>query len=194
MSLDDLPAVTLPRALQAALLWRDPIGQLRRWSRRLGPIFTVSLPSAGEVVLVGDPTAAREILTSDPALSHTGSATGRVLPLLGGGCVLRLDGDLHRQRRRLLNGVFHGDSLTSRADLIGAVADRELDRWRTGTTLAAVPAMQTISFTVIAELVLVARLRSLVTFRDAQARTSLRSPRSRYDPVSLPRRPGDART
>src|SRR5947209_14556322 len=31
-------------------------------------------------------------------------------------------------------------------------------------------------------------------FDDAQARTSRRSPQSRYDPVSLPRRPCDART
>jgi 3-methyladenine DNA glycosylase AlkC len=35
---------------------------------------------------------------------------------------------------------------------------------------------------------------NLLTLRAAQARTSRRSPRSTYDPVSLPRRPCDART
>jgi hypothetical protein len=35
---------------------------------------------------------------------------------------------------------------------------------------------------------------SLFTLRAAQARTSRRSPWSTYDPVSLPRRPCDART
>jgi hypothetical protein len=42
--------------------------------------------------------------------------------------------------------------------------------------------------------VLVPCLLSLFTVRAAQARTSRRSPRSTYDPVSLPRRPCDART
>ncbi len=41
---------------------------------------------------------------------------------------------------------------------------------------------------------LVPRKESLFALGDAQARTSRRSPRSRYDPVSVPRRPGDART
>jgi hypothetical protein len=44
------------------------------------------------------------------------------------------------------------------------------------------------------ELYLVSRSLSLFTVRAAQARTSRRSPRSTYDPVSLPRRPCDART
>ena len=35
---------------------------------------------------------------------------------------------------------------------------------------------------------------NLLTLRAAHARTSRRSPRSTYDPVSLPRRPCDART
>jgi hypothetical protein len=35
---------------------------------------------------------------------------------------------------------------------------------------------------------------NLLTLRTAQARTSRRSPQSGYDPVSLPRRPCDART
>lgn len=40
----------------------------------------------------------------------------------------------------------------------------------------------------------VARRPDGPTFGDAQARTSRRSPQSTYDPIGLPRRPGDART
>ncbi len=43
-------------------------------------------------------------------------------------------------------------------------------------------------------LMLVSRSLSLFAVDVAQARTSRRSPRSTYDPVSLPRRPCDART
>src|SRR5688500_6845029 len=42
--------------------------------------------------------------------------------------------------------------------------------------------------------IVVTCLLSLFPVRAAQARTSRRSPRSTYDPVSLPRRPCDART
>lgn len=152
MSRTVVPAVTLPPLLPAVLLWRNPIGQLSRWSRRHGDLFTVCLASTGEVVVVGDPSVADQILTSDPALSRTGSATGRVLPLLGEACVLRQDGDPHRQRRRLLNTVFHGDSVTSRKELITALVDRELDTWASGQALAALPVMQNITFAVIADL------------------------------------------
>lgn len=119
MSRTVVPTVTLPPLLQAVLLWRDTIGQLSRWSRRHGDLFTLCLPSTGEVVVVGDPSAAHQILTSDPALSRTGSATGRVL----------------------LNAVFHGDSVTSRKELISALVDRQLDTWASGRVLAALPAM-----------------------------------------------------
>ncbi len=154
MSSTAVPAVTLPPLLQAVLLWRNPIGQLSSWSRRHGDLFTVCLPSTGEVVVVGDPSAAHQILTSDPAQSRAGAATGRVLPLLGEACVLRQDGEPHRQRRHLLNAVFHGDSVTSRKELITALVDRELDTWAPGQAVAALPAMQNITFAVIADLVL----------------------------------------
>lgn len=154
MSRTAVPAVTLPPLLQAMALWRDPIGQLSSWSHRHGDVFTVCLPSTGDVVVVGNPSAAHQMLTSDPALSRTGSATGRVLPLLGEACVLRQDGEPHRQRRRLLNPVFYGDSVTSRKELITTLVDRELDRWAPGQALAALPTMQNITFAVIADLVL----------------------------------------
>ena len=76
MSRTGVPAVTLPPLLPAVLLWRNPIGQLSRWSRRHGDLFTVCLPSTGEVVVVGDPSVAHQILTSDPALSPNGFGDG----------------------------------------------------------------------------------------------------------------------
>jgi len=60
----------------------------------------------------GRPTAARDVIRSNPASSAAGAATGQVLPLLGASCVLHQDGDSHRDRRRTLNPLFHGDSLT----------------------------------------------------------------------------------
>lgn len=47
MSRAVVPAVTLPPLLQAVLLWRNPIGQLSRWSRRHGDLFTCVFPPPG---------------------------------------------------------------------------------------------------------------------------------------------------
>lgn len=154
MSPAGLPVVGLPPPVQAALLWRDPIGQLHRWSRCHGAIFGLRLPVPGTVVVVGEPTAAHQLLISDPGSARTGTATGQVLSLLGPGCVLRQDGESHRARRRLLSPVFRGGDLDSRADLIAAVADRELARWPAGRRGPALPVLQDIAFAVITQLVL----------------------------------------
>lgn len=74
-----------------------------------------------------------------------------MLELLGAGCLLRLDGAAHRDRRHLLNPHFRGASLARRRESIEAVASAELARWPTERPLSALTAGQRIAFTVIAQ-------------------------------------------
>lgn len=148
------PAVRLPPLSQALLLWRDPIRQLLRWKRHHGEVFVLELPATGTLVVVGESSAAQNLLVSDPRTSRTGVATSRVLPLLGPGCILRQDGETHRQRRRTLSPAFRGDALTTQRELITAIADRELSRCVRERPTATLPTMQTIAFAVITQLVL----------------------------------------
>lgn len=148
------PAVRLPSLSQALLLWRDPIGQLLNWKRRHGELFVLDLPATGPPVVVGESRAAQNLLASDPRTSRTGTATGRVLPLLGPGCILRQDGEAHRQRRHTLRPAFAPDAVTTQLELIAAIADRELSQCIRERPTAMLPTMQTITFAVITQLVL----------------------------------------
>lgn len=146
-------SVALPSLAQLASMWVDPVGSLTTWARRHGDLFALRLPAVGRLVVVGDPAAAHDVIRSDPASSAAGSATGRVLPLLGPGCVLRKDGDDHRERRRILNPLFHGDGLARRREAITDVTRRELVKWPDGS-MPLLPRLADLSFAIISEVVL----------------------------------------
>ncbi|MHB1505041.1 MAG: cytochrome P450 [Acidimicrobiales bacterium] len=132
----------------------DPVGSLTTWARRHGDLFALRLPAVGRLVVVGDSSAAHDVIRSDPASSATGSATGRVLPLLGPSCVLRLDGDAHGERRRMLNPLVHGDGLARRREAIAKVTRRELAKWPADGPMPLLPRLSDLSFAVISEVVL----------------------------------------
>lgn len=149
-----MPTVGWPSHLQALALWRDPLGSLGAWARHHGDVFSLDLPAVGGVVLVGDPAGAHDLLRGDPARAAAGAATGRVLSLLGPRCVLRLDGDAHLARRRLLNPVFHGDTLSHHREGIVEIVRRELAGWPVGRPVRSLGLLQDLTFAVIARVVL----------------------------------------
>ncbi len=148
------PGPRLPAAAQASLLWRDPVRTLLRWRAHYGDVFTIHLPAIGPVVVIGEPEEAHRILLSDPVSSQAGQATGRVLPMLGPTCTLRLDGEAHRERRRLLGPVFQGDSLQRHRKWIASLTTAEVATWPVGRPMAVLPRMQNIAFGVAAHLAL----------------------------------------
>lgn len=153
------PGVTMPRVagpprLQLLSLWRDPIGSLSAWSERYGDLFVVQLPACGEVVVVGEPEMAHAAVRADPTVACAGVATGRVLALLGPGCVLRKDGDAHRVRRQALSPVFHGRNLDAHRHVIAATADQALSDLPEGRPIAMLAAFRRLTFSVIAQIVL----------------------------------------
>ena len=149
-----VPSVAVPSLAQVARLWVDPVGSLTTWARRYGDLFALRLPAVGRLVVVGDPSAAHDVIRSDPASSAAGSATGRVLALLGPSCVLRQDGDAHGERRRMLNPLFHGDGLARRRAAITEVTRREMAKWPTDGPMPLLPRLSDLSFAVISEVVL----------------------------------------
>lgn len=144
----------LPPHLVVPTLWYDPVGALTRWRRSYGDLFSIDLPTLGPIVVVGEPGAAHDVLTSDPATSSAGTATGRLLPLLHPACVLRLDGAAHVQRRQLLNPFFHGDALSRRRTTIEGIVRRELSRWPRGRPIHTLGRLRDLTFAVICELLL----------------------------------------
>lgn len=148
------PEVQWAAPLQALALWRDPVGTIERWRRRHGDVFSIALPVPGPMTVVGEPYGAADVMRSDPARACAGSATGRVLPLLGAGCVLRMDGPAHLERRRLLNPLFRGGALAICRPAITEIVERELAQWPVGRPFRSLPRLQRLAFAVIAHVVL----------------------------------------
>jgi cytochrome P450 len=53
------------------------------------------------------------------------------------------------RQRKLLLPAFHGDAVKQYVTMIREVAEREIDRWQTGTTFALAPRMQAVTLDVI---------------------------------------------
>ncbi len=148
------PGPTLPRALQTALIWRRPVAFLDFCRRRYGDVFTVYAAPMGHLVYLADPTDIRTVFGTDPMTARAGEANSVMRGLLGGSSLLLLDGDRHRDRRRLMLPPFHRDAVRRQGALMAEVAAMEVDRWPVGRPFAVAPRMSAITLEVILRTVL----------------------------------------
>lgn len=143
-----------PAWSQTLRLHRDPVGALQDWADRYGECFTLRLLFVGTLVVVTNPVALKQIFTGDPAVFRAGEATAKLLPILGAGSILLADGEQHLRRRRRLLPVFHGEGLADHATWIAELVERECDRWPVGRPTKVLPRAGSVTFEVIARLVL----------------------------------------
>ncbi len=161
------PGPPLPAAVQTALL-------LRWWSafafacrRRYGDVFTVRLAGYGPGVYLADPEDIKTVFAGDPRTYHAGEANAVLGGVLGPSSVLLLDGDLHRDRRRLMLAPFHRDAVARQADLIAEIAAANIAGWPVGTEFPVSPKMSQITLEVI--------LRATIGASDPARLASLRA-------------------
>jgi cytochrome P450 family 138 len=141
------PAPRIPKALQGVAF---SIG--RRWfvdqiARRHGDIFMLDVPVYGAIVVVAHPQLAKQVFTASPAV--LGNIQPNLSRLLGSGSVFALDGDDHRQRRRLLAPPFHGQSIKNYETIIEEETLREIATWPEGKAFATLPSTMRITLNAI---------------------------------------------
>jgi cytochrome P450 len=122
---------------------------MARSAARYGDMFTLRLVSEPPWVMVSHPDAVKEIFTGPPELLHAGEGKQILVPALGTNSVLLLDGEAHRQQRRLLMPPFRGNHLTSYAESMTAVTKAEIARWPRRTPVRLHPLMQTLTLEII---------------------------------------------
>ena len=66
------PGPPLPAAIQAGLIWLDPIRFVQYCHRRYGDVFAIRIPVIGTLVFLANPEHIRTVLRGDPALFHAG--------------------------------------------------------------------------------------------------------------------------
>jgi len=106
-------------------------------------------------VFVNHPDALKKILTQDTSdvISSPGDANSVLKPLLGSHSVILLNGNEHRQRRKLIMPPFHGERLKVYADLIQRITHEVMGELTAGQEFRARDAMQKVTMRVILQAV-----------------------------------------
>jgi cytochrome P450 family 110 len=109
----------------------DPEGYLRWRRARRGDPLVVRMPGSGRMVITGDPEGARELFAGPVELFDV-ARPNMVEPLLGPGSLIMINGDRHRQERRLLTPPFHGQRMRAYGSIIQQATLGRVRAWRPG--------------------------------------------------------------
>jgi cytochrome P450 len=141
------PGPAIPQALQGAAFAFTRRRFMHAMADRYGDAFSLQVPVYGAVVAVASPKLAKQVFTANPDV--LGNIQPNLSRLLGSGSVFALDGDDHRQRRRLLAPPFHGKSIKNYESIIEEEALREIAEWPQGPVFPTLPSMMHITLNAI---------------------------------------------
>ncbi len=129
-------------------LIRNPRAALEKWASRYGDPFLLNALN-GPVVVTGRADLIREIHGQDPGIYET-FATATIVPILGPGSLIAMQGDQHKRERRLLMPMFHGDRMKTYGQAMQEIALREFStRLEQSRTIQTLDMMTDISLEVI---------------------------------------------
>lgn len=141
------PAARIPKVFQGLGFAMSRRRMIQRLSRRHGDVFTLNLPMYGRVIAVGDPQLAKQVFTTGP--DELGNIQPNLGRLFGTGSVFALEGEEHRQRRRLLAPPFHGKRMKKYESIIEEETLREIADWPEGSPFATLAPMMRITLNAI---------------------------------------------
>ena len=114
--------------------------------KRYGTAFTLNLPIFGKAVVISDPVLIKDLFTSGTELVGRASNLGIIL---GPGSTFSLDGDEHRERRKLLVPPFHGKRMQGYEHIIEEEVMRETASWPEGQEFPTLAPMMRITLRAI---------------------------------------------
>jgi cytochrome P450 len=138
-------------AIQTARWLLRPIAFMESCRRRFGDAFSVHfLGFERPMVMLSDPEAVRALYTAHEHGLPPGRSVA-LLPVMGPGSVLLLEGKEHIARRKLMLPPFHGERMRSYEATVREVTEREIDSWSGSgeRPFALHPRMQAITLEVI---------------------------------------------
>ncbi|WP_324631046.1 cytochrome P450 [Phormidium sp. CCY1219] len=150
-----VPGPQTPQLLQKLQWVRDPVGYMETASRDYPEVFAAQVVGFGNhLIFVNNPQAIKYILTHDTQeFFASGEMNGILKPLVGDYSVILLEGDRHRNQRKLLMPPFHGERMRAYGNLICDLSDKVMSQFAPGETFVARFAMQEISLQIILQAV-----------------------------------------
>lgn len=161
------PGPPLPAAIQAGLVWLDPIRFVDTCHRRYGDVFAIRIPVIGTLVFLANPEHIRLVSRGDPTIFHAGEAAAPLAQVVGRHSLLVIDEDKHRRSRSLMLPAFHGDSVRRQIAEMIAITAEEVARWPVGEPFQLYPRMQRLTLEVI--------LRTVIGVHDQDRLAALRA-------------------
>ena len=161
------PGPPLPAAIQAGLIWLDPIRFVHTCHRRYGDVFAIRIPVIGTLVFLTNPEHIRMVTRGDPSIFHAGEAAAPLAQVVGRHSLLVIDEDKHRRSRSLMLPAFHGDSVRRQIAEMIAITAEEVARWPVGEPFQLYPRMQRLTLEVI--------LRTVIGVQDRHRLAALRA-------------------
>ncbi|MEW2479137.1 cytochrome P450 [Mycobacterium sp. NPDC049093] len=120
---------------------------MRHWIKRHGHIFEISAPVFGRFVVVSDPALVRSVCTA--SAEQLVNVRPNLGSLFGPGSIFALDGDEHRDRRRLIASAFHRHCLKDHEKLIEDETLQECANWPEGKEFRTLEPMERITLNMI---------------------------------------------
>lgn len=140
------PGPRTPAAIQGVRFVASRRVSLGALADRYGSAFTLNLPIFGRTVLISEPDLVKEIFTAGGDLVGRATNLGEVL---GPGSTFSLDGDEHRERRKLLVPPFHGKRMHGYEAIVEEEVMREIATWPQGIEFETLPSMMRITLNAI---------------------------------------------
>ena len=157
----NLPAGPRGSLLPTLQLIRDPRAALEGWVRKYGDPFLVRAMN-GPVVVTGREELIRVIYGQDPNI-YSPFASSTIVPLMGSGSMLILEGEQHRRERRLIMPMFHGDRMKAYGERMQQIAIERFDAYRVQREILTLNLMTDISLEIIVRTIFGGSAPSLVT-------------------------------
>jgi cytochrome P450 len=128
------PGETRPSLARTRRFAAEPLPLLLEAYERFGPIFTLRLFHSNVVFMLG-PEANHYVTVSHASnFSWRESHFRDLIGLLGDG-LLTIDGDFHRDSRRIMLPAFHREHIVASMDVIAQETDLALERFQPGVEL-----------------------------------------------------------
>ncbi|MEA2133269.1 MAG: hypothetical protein QOC68_1178 [Solirubrobacteraceae bacterium] len=112
----------------------DPLSLLLEAYERHGPVFSLRILNARNVFMLGPEANHFMLVSHADRFRWRDGGFGDLIPLLGDG-MLTIDGDFHKQSRRIMLPAFHHERVRSAQAVMEEEVERALAPWHDGLEL-----------------------------------------------------------
>jgi cytochrome P450 family 110 len=143
----------MPILLRQMKMVFQPLKYIEDFAKNYGDNFTIKSKSGHHIVYFSHPQALEQIFTTDANKLDAGRGNDILRYLLGSNSVVLLDGQSHRQQRKLLAPSFHGDKMRAYGNAIAEISQQVISHWQEGKPFNIRYSMQEITMRVILRVV-----------------------------------------